>query len=206
MEYIFWISLCLIVYTYIGYPALLTIMKSVKKKSVDKADITPKVAILIAAHNEETHIKKKLENSLSLYYPKEKLEIVVVSDGSTDDTNRIVESFSDRGVKLVSYPVRSGKAHAINLGVLKTKSEIVLFTDARQVLDKNVVRRLVSNFNDPKVGAVSGELHLISEEDSAGECYGVRIRLADVLIALRGTAVGLDFWQPHALFCSLPQS
>ena len=123
----------------------------------------PFVTMVIAAYNEENTVKEKLENSLSLDYPKDRFEIIVVSDGSTDQTNKNVEEFADLGVKLIKLSKRSGKAHALNTAVSEANGEIILFSDARQLYDKDAVCELVANFNDEEVGGVSGELHLISQ-------------------------------------------
>ena len=133
-------------------------------KPVDKKYIEPFVSIVIAAFNEERFISQKLTNCLELDYPKDKLEIIIVSDGSDDGTNDIIKGFQTKGVRVRSYPERKGKPTALNLGVAETRGEIILFTDARQILDKSSIRELVANFSDPQIGSVSGELMHISED------------------------------------------
>ncbi len=113
---------------------------------------------MIAAYNEEETIADKIKNSLELDYPKDKLEIVVVSDGSTDRTDEIVKGFADQGVRLFRVEGRVGKTEARNQAVLAMRKEIIVFSDATAVYEKNVIRKLVRNFADPSVGMVSGNL------------------------------------------------
>jgi cellulose synthase/poly-beta-1,6-N-acetylglucosamine synthase-like glycosyltransferase len=119
------------------------------------------VTVLVAVHNGEEFIKKKLESILALDYPPELREILVISDGSTDGTEAIVESFAGRGVRLLRVP-RGGKASAINAGLAQAKGDILFFTDVRQALDSHALSHLVANFADPSVGAVTGELRLLN--------------------------------------------
>jgi len=162
LKSIFWISLLFILYTYLGYPLLLYIQRLFKKKDVAKRYILPRVSIIIAVFNEELYIKRKLENILDIDYPSDRMEVIVVSDGSTDSTDAIVSSFQERNqtVSLHKLPNRRGKAAALNQGVSRAKGEILVFTDTRQLFETNAVRELVSNLSDPAVGAVSGELFL----------------------------------------------
>jgi len=161
---LFWLSLLFIFYTYIGYPLILWVWAKIRIRPVDKKYIEPFVSIVIAAFNEERFISQKLTNCLQLDYPKDKLEIIVVSDASNDGTNEIIKRFQTKGVRVLSYPERKGKPTALNLGVAETRGEIILFTDARQILDKSSIRELVANFSDSQIGSVSGELMLICED------------------------------------------
>jgi len=172
VEVVFWLSLIFVVYTYFGYPVLLVIMAKLLGKPLDKKDFTPSVTMIIAAHNEEQTIRNKLENALDMDYPKGKFDIIVMSDGSSDRTDDIVLEFFNRKVRLIRVPERNGKAHAINTAVPETQGEIILFADARQYYDKNAIIELVRNFNDSKVGAVSGELYLVNH-DGRGVGEGV---------------------------------
>lgn len=99
-----------------------------------------------------------------MHYPKERLEIIVVSDGSTDKTNEIIEEFADTGVKLIKFSDRGGKARALNIAAPQARGEIILFSDARQLYNKDAILELVSNFSDKEVGAVSGELHILKKK------------------------------------------
>jgi len=165
LDVAFFIFLFLVFHTYIGYPLLLT-MWVLRKPELRRVYSTPRVTIVIAAWNEARHIAARIENCLQQVYPPEMLEIIVVSDGSTDETASIVKTFSFRGVSLVELETRMGKAVALNVGVAAAHGEIVVFADARQSFSPTAVRELVANFADPSVGAVSGEL--ILESNSLG--------------------------------------
>jgi cellulose synthase/poly-beta-1,6-N-acetylglucosamine synthase-like glycosyltransferase len=115
----------------------------------------------MAVHNGEEFIKKKLESLLALDYPADLREILVISDGSTDGTDAIAESFAHRGVKLVRVP-HGGKASALNAGLAQATRDIIFFTDVRQILDPKALSHLTANFADPSVGAVTGELRLLN--------------------------------------------
>ena len=167
-ELAFWGATLVTAYSYVGYPALLALAAWLRPaRPVAKAPITPTVAVIVVARNEERVLEAKLASCLSLDYPRGRLEILVVSDGSEDATERIASSFADRGVRLVALPAAGGKAAGLNAGVAQTGAEILVLTDARQRLAVDAVRQLVANFADPSVGAVSGELHLDEDSPSA---------------------------------------
>lgn len=158
----------IVFYILLGYPALLAFSFHRAAPPVRKdMSFRPTVSILLAVHNGQHFIGKKLECLLALQYPRELLEILVVSDGSTDDTERIVESFADRGVRLVRVP-RGGKPVALNAGLTHVSGEIIFFTDVRQDLPADSLSHLVANFADPSVGAVTGEPRFLNP-DRAGE-------------------------------------
>lgn len=174
LKIIFWLSLLFILYTYFGYPILLFFLTRFKVKPSKNLLFIPKVSMIITVYNEEEVIKDKLENAISLDYPKDKFEIIVVSDSSTDKTDDIVREFSSKEVKLIRMPERGGKAWALNAAVPKADGEIIVLSDARQLYDKKAILELVSNFSDPKVGAVSGELYLMNPQgDGVGEGVGL---------------------------------
>jgi len=156
----FWISIIAIVYTYIGYPAIVWLLARLSRRGVAKAPVTPRVSVVIACHNEEKNIEGRIENLLGLDYPEELLEVIVVSDGSTDLTVEAARRAASSRVRVFSYPDRLGKAVALNIGVEIASGEIVAFADARQRFDGLALREIVANFNDDSVGAVSGELIL----------------------------------------------
>ncbi len=162
LEVVFWTAAGFLIYTCIGYPVALKIVSLFFSRPVDKKPLMQKASLIICAYNEEKWIQGKLENCLALDYPFE-LEIIVASDGSTDGTDEIVKQYASRGVHLIRpFLDRQGKASVLNAAVLQAKGEILIFSDARQMLDKIAISELVANFSDPKVGAVSGELHLSS--------------------------------------------
>lgn len=135
-------------------------------------DELPSVTLLIAAYNEEAVIAKKLENSLSLNYPRQKLQILVAADGSDDRTEEIVKSYQKQGVELSFDPVRSGKLAAIGNALDKVRGEMIVFSDANNMFVENAIGELLKPFSDPKVGAVSGSKSIIVEDDLLGVSEG----------------------------------
>ncbi len=155
IEIVFWASLALAVYAYVGYPVMLRVLTLFRARDVLKGEITPSVTFIVAAYNEEKRIAAKLENTLQLSYPNRLIEIVVASDCSTDGTDHIVRAFESRGVKLVRAPKRRGKEAAQKLAVQMAEGEILVFSDVATRLPEHAVRNIVRNFNDPAVGCVS---------------------------------------------------
>jgi poly-beta-1,6-N-acetyl-D-glucosamine synthase len=158
--------LFLILFTNVGYPILLYLRARFWPKPVRKASIFPTVTILLAAYNEEKNLPGKLANLAALDYPPNLFDIVVVSDGSVDGTDRILDAWQGPRHKSVRLPVHGGKAIALNAGLAKANGEIIVFTDARQSLAPNALNALLENFADPGVGCVSGELVLRESPDS----------------------------------------
>ncbi|CCK80488.1 glycosyltransferase family 2 protein [Desulfobacula toluolica] len=161
-ELIFWLFIGVIFYTYIGYPLLTLFLSLFNNHPVHKKDIEPSVTFLITAYNEEKNISQKLDNTLSLDYPRDKLEIMVASDGSTDNTDEIVKSFSGRGVVLHRVEGRVGKTETQNQAVKTAIGEIIIFSDATTNYDRNAIRKIVRNYNDPTIGAVSGRYEYLN--------------------------------------------
>ncbi|KXK04162.1 MAG: glycosyl transferase family protein [Acidobacteria bacterium OLB17] len=145
-------------YVYAGYPLLVFLLAYLRPKKVDKRDILPTVTVLITAFNEERSIAGKIENTLKLDYPAEKLEILVASDGSTDRTDEIVKSFSAKQVRLFRQNGRVGKTTTQNNAVETAAGEIILFSDATTHYSPDVLRRLLPAFADESVGCVAGRL------------------------------------------------
>jgi len=175
---LFWCSLLFILFTYIGYPAVLWLRQKIAPKPVAKAAFAdwPSVTVVIAAKNEEESIGRRLDNILVQDYPAEKMEILVVSDGSTDTTVDAVLSYAARtagpgrqSIRLVQLTSSVGKAAALNSGVTEATGEILVLTDARQTFGTNGVRELVANFQDPLIGGVSGELLFVDTADESLE-------------------------------------
>lgn len=154
----FLLELCLAVlmYTYVGYPALLLLAGAFFRRRNPAPNYCPSVSVLIAAYNEEKSIEKKLEQTMALDYPADKLEVLVLSDCSTDNTDEIVRSFRDSRVRLLRMEKRRGKTHAQNAGVKKANGEILIFSDATTVYQAQALRYLACNYQDKKVGAVTG--------------------------------------------------
>jgi biofilm PGA synthesis N-glycosyltransferase PgaC len=146
-----------VMWTYVGYPVFLSfISKLFRKRYSLNNDYTPQTSLLIIAHNEEKVIGRKIENSLDLNYPKDKIEIIVVDDGSDDRTRDIVREYEKFGVKLIEQSPRRGKASAINLGLKKANGEVVVVTDANSMFHGDSIRNLVRHFSIPIVGGVGG--------------------------------------------------
>jgi len=177
LQILFWISITLVIYVYFGYPAILWLLNRLKRKInailPSSGNFKPTVSMVIAAYNEEQVIAEKLENSLALDYPNEKLEIIVVSDGSTDRTVEIVSDYCGQGVKLVELGKNVGKASAQNEAVNQANSDVVFFTDANVSLEKDALRKLVRHFQDDTVGCVIGKVTYNNENETAiGESEG----------------------------------
>jgi len=168
-ELLFWISVGLTVYVYIGYPVLLWGMQAIFSSPVRKAAIEPAVSLLVAAYNEEAVIAEKLRNSLALDYPEQKLEIVVASDGSTDGTAEIVRSFAGSNpelVRLLNFENNRGKMQVLNDAIPQLRGEVAAFSDASSMLAPDSLRALVQSFGDSRVGAVSGVYRLLKKDDA----------------------------------------
>jgi cellulose synthase/poly-beta-1,6-N-acetylglucosamine synthase-like glycosyltransferase len=161
LEILFWSSLGALVWAHVGYPLVAAALASIRERRVRKADITPTVAVVVAAHDEEAVIAGRLENLLELDYPRERLEVIVASDGSRDRTNEIVEEFARREsrVRLVACP-RRGKVAAQDAAVATVRREIVAFSDANTLWAPAALRALVRNFADPEVAYVCGNVRL----------------------------------------------
>jgi len=160
----FWVVLAAIVWTHAGYPLAVALVARLRRRAVARGGELPSVAVVVAAHDEEPVIARRLENLLALDYPRERLELVVASDASTDATDAIVESFADRGVRLIRCP-RGGKVAAQDRAVRETAGEIVAFSDANATWAPDTLRKLVRSFADPSVAYVCGRLVL---QDAAG--------------------------------------
>jgi cellulose synthase/poly-beta-1,6-N-acetylglucosamine synthase-like glycosyltransferase len=127
----------------------------------------PPVTVIIPAHNEERWIRRKLENTLALDYPKEEMEIVVASDGSDDATAAIAEEFANRGVRVVAFPTRLGKQEMLNRLVPTASGEIIVATDANTLLEPDSLRKLLRHFSDPEVAGATGRRVCITQKQSA---------------------------------------
>ncbi|OGL42884.1 MAG: glycosyl transferase [Candidatus Schekmanbacteria bacterium RBG_16_38_10] len=155
VKIVFWFSIIFIFYTYIGYPLILMILSLFRNRSLKKGDFTPDVTFIIAAYNEERRIKEKIENTVKQDYPREKLEIIVASDCSTDKTDDILKSYESYGIRVIRSPERKGKDAAQMLAVKNASGEILVFSDVATILPPNGITNIVRNFFDPTVGCVS---------------------------------------------------
>lgn len=171
---VFWICFAVCLYIYFGYPALLWIVSRLRPRPVREADVTPLVTFVVAAYNEERNIRTKIENTLSLDYPADKVELLIVSNGSTDRTNEIVGAWNDPRVKLIVME-QPGKMGALNEGARVASGEVLILTDADFFLDTHALRAIARKFADPEVGGVCGARKPGAERqgDSTGEGEGL---------------------------------
>ncbi len=169
IELIFWAVVGTSLYIQIGYMLLLKLLCIFRRQSTKKEyQFEPSVSIIIAAYNEEKIISYKIENTLKIDYPKDKLEIIVFSDASTDRTDEIVSQYVDYGVRLIRVEGRKGKSYCQDVAVSHSKGEIILFTDADALLQPDAIRKMVRHFADPSVGCVAGR---VSYLDTDGESW-----------------------------------
>ncbi len=157
-HWLFWGSLFMVGYIYFGYPFLVLILAGIKDKKVRKTPSTPFVSIIIAAYNEERYIEETITNKLTLDYPGDKCEVIVISDASEDRTDDLVRKYEHLGVRLIRQDPRSGKTSALNRAVLEAKGDIIVFSDANSIYESDALEKLVQNFNDPEVGYVTGKM------------------------------------------------
>ena len=155
MEILFFILIFLTLYPYLFYPSVIFFLSRLIGKQWATTQIWPKVTVVISAYNEQMMIQEKVHNSLSLDYPAERLEVIISSDGSSDLTNNIVADIKDPIVRLLVHP-RIGKSECLNRTVPSANGEIILFTDANSMFPKDLLSKIVRNFNDPDIGLVTG--------------------------------------------------
>jgi len=185
-----------LIYIYLGYPIIVFLISFVTKRKVSKVSLEPKITILISAYNEEKHIKATIENKLSLNYPREKIEIIVISDGSVDRTEEIVRSFVERGVKLIRQVPRKGKTSALNLAVPEVNGDILVFSDANSIYDVDALHYLMENFSDPEVGYVTGKMVYVKPDGTTvGDGCSAYMKYENFLRTLEtniGSVAGVD--------------
>jgi poly-beta-1,6-N-acetyl-D-glucosamine synthase len=195
MLLLFWGSVFLILYTYAGYPLQLWLLTKVTTRPVQRGAITPEVTMIVVGFNEAHRIEAKLRTCLNQDYPADKLKVLFVSDGSTDSTAELFEHYPEPRVSALMCPQRRGKAACLNDGVAHVSSPLIVFTDARQRLHPQAVSRLVANFADPSIGAVSGELVFEAEDGTPfAEGMGAYWRYEKFIRsreALTGSVVGV---------------
>lgn len=155
-------------YFLLGYPLALRLLAHGRREVRRRSGHLVPVSVLLAVHNGAEFLDAKIRNLLSLDYPAELLQILVISDGSTDETEAIAGRYREQGVELVAVP-RGGKAAALNAGLERATGEVIFFCDVRQRIDSQALRHLVANFADPEVGAVTGELRILKPDGAVGE-------------------------------------
>lgn len=196
LESLFVLCFILVIYIYAGYPACAAALARLMPKPARTADTEPEVTVLISAFNEAEHIADTIENKLRQEYPEDKLKIIVISDGSTDGTDEIVQGYAGNRVKLIRQHPRQGKSAALNMAMDHARGEIIVFSDANSIYREDAVRQLVRNFADPEVGYVTGKMvythadgSLIGTGCSAYMHYENTIRLQESRF---GSIVGVD--------------
>lgn len=199
VEIAFWACLGLVTYIYVGYLAGVFLLAPILRRKVSKANIEPNIAIIISAFNEEREIESTVVNKLSQDYPLDRLEVIVVSDGSTDRTDEIVRGLANRSegrLRLLRQEPRQGKTQALNMALRHTSADIVVFADANSIYAPNALRVLVRSFADPSVGYVTGQMIYTNPTDSGiGEGSGTYMSYENVLRTLEtrlGSIVGVD--------------
>ncbi len=160
MKWVFWAAVALVVYTYLGYAAWLWVRARLFSWPVRRGACQPTVSIVMVVRNEAKVLREKLSNLLNLDYPAHDYDIVVVSDGSTDETEAILRDCGDPRLRVVLNQLSRGKACGLNDGIQMSQGELVMFTDARQKIEPGALRILAEDFADEEVGCVSGELML----------------------------------------------
>jgi glycosyltransferase involved in cell wall biosynthesis len=206
MQWMFWGSIVFIIYAYAGYLLALVVLSCFRNRPVLAGDIQPMVSFVITAYNEEARIREKIENSLQQQYPRERLDIVVASDCSSDRTEEIVRSYAASGVRLVRAQERRGKEAAQKLAVSQTSGEILVFSDVATTLPPYGIANIVKSFNDPTVGCVSSVDQFVDAQGNlSGE--GAYVKYEMLLRQLEtkvNTLVGLSgsFFAARRTVCS----
>ena len=175
IEILFWIALFIVFYTYLGYGILLYLLVKVKElfvkspvRSLPPENELPEVTLFITAFNEEEVVDEKMENSLALDYPTDRLHIVWVTDGSNDGTNERLLTHWNGKATLLFQPERQGKTAAMNRGMKMVDTPIIVFTDANTMINREAIREIVKAFQDPHVGCVAGEKRIaVQTKDGA---------------------------------------
>ncbi|HXW75195.1 MAG TPA: glycosyltransferase family 2 protein [Steroidobacteraceae bacterium] len=198
LETLFWISLVVGLYPYAGYPLCIALLKAVRPRPVRVGSVTPTVTVVISAYNEVSHIGATVRNKLTQDYPATLLDVMVVSDGSTDGTDEVLQQLASQEAR-VSYlrqEPRGGKTAALNAVVERARGEIIVFSDANSMYRPDTVRRLVEGFADPEVGYASGRMlyvdprgSLVGDGCTAYMRYENRLRRYESAI---GSVVGVD--------------
>jgi cellulose synthase/poly-beta-1,6-N-acetylglucosamine synthase-like glycosyltransferase len=169
LSIVFWGSFAVVFYTFAGYAMLIGVLARLKRKTERSAtQSTQTVSVVLVAFNEAERIRARIENLFDTIHPAEKLELIVYSDGSTDKTADILQTFADKRIHAIVSNQRSGKAKGLNASVAVAKGDIVVFCDARQKFNRSTIPNLVRNFADPKFGAVSGNYSIEGSESSVG--------------------------------------
>lgn len=211
VEILFYATVLLIAYTYVLFPAILFLRAKLSPRPYLRHDITPTVSLIVCCHNEAQGIEAKLQNLLALDYPRDRLEIIVASDGSDDGTDEIVRRYLARGIRLLSLP-RRGKAEALNDAAASAKGEVLVFSDANSMYAGDAVRVLVRPFADASVGGVAGNQCYLNEREgrrsTSGEhsywSFDRRLKYAESVAGNTISATGSIYAIRRSLFVPAP--
>src|SRR4051812_28809512 len=191
MSIVFWAAVALIIYTHVGYPALLWLLSGLRRRQTPPSSLfpLPRVSLIIAAYDEQAVIARKVRNALALDYPRELLEIIVASDGSSD---RTVEEAQTAGADLVLDLPRGGKVRTQDAAVERATGEILFFTDANSTLAPDALQRLLEPFADPRVGYVCGQVRFTSDggTNQEGAYWRYEMKVRELESALGGITAG----------------
>jgi glycosyltransferase involved in cell wall biosynthesis len=195
----FWTCLGAVLYVYAGYPALVALLGWIAGREIRKADVLPRVSVLISAYNEEREIGRTITNKLDQDYPAENLEVIVVSDSSSDATDGIVQALvpgAGGRLRFLRQEPRQGKTKALNSASALASGEILVFSDANSIYARDAIRRLVRNFADPTVGYVTGQMvYTVPDGAGIGDGSGAYMRYENLLRVLETrvhSVVGVD--------------
>lgn len=208
----FWLAALFLGYTYLGYPVIADLRARFRGRPPIKASMAPSVSILVVAYNEAPRISRRIENLLDLDYDPARLQIVIASDGSFDDTVALANRYRDRGIRVLSFERNRGKPAVLNEVIPQLSGEIVVLMDVRQRIARDALHRLLENFADPDVGAVSGALLLTGHDAHGRGLEGVGfywryekfIRLKESLVDSSVGATGALYALRRSLFRPIP--
>ncbi|MFZ5568856.1 MAG: glycosyltransferase family 2 protein [Thermodesulfobacteriota bacterium] len=196
IEILFWGALFAVWYVYVGYPLAVLVLGFFQKREIRQGPFEPLVTVLIPAYNEETGIAATIRNKLALDYPRDRLEIIVISDGSTDRTDEIALGFQENGVRLLRQQPRAGKTSALNMAVGQARGDILVFSDANSMYAPDALRKLMRNFSDPEVGYVTGKMIYVNPDGTpVGDGCTAYMKYENFLRRLEtgvGSIVGVD--------------
>jgi len=193
---IYLLTIFLCISSYIFYPMIIWVLGKMLPIKVKKRDIYPDISIIMSAYNEEKNIEKKIKNTLALEYPKDKIEILVGSDGSTDETAGIVKKYADQGIQFVDFKINRGKTAVQNDLADKSHGEVLIFTDAASFLPPDAMEKIVKNFADDRVGCVSGRMRFVNTDanlttQSQGLYWRYEIAIREMESRI-GSLIGVD--------------
>ena len=222
-EAVFWICLLLVAHTYVLYPVFLVVAASLvegarnfglvgtreKHEAKTQGEGLPAVSIIVAVHNEERDLPRKLSNLTEIDYPRDQLDVVFVSDGSTDGTDRLLREAAETGLRVITLPNRRGKASALNRGVSEARHDLLILSDAATLFAPSAVQKLVRHFRDPAVGVVCGRLEFqatLESRQTEGVYwrYESMLRLLEARLGITLTASGAIYAVQRKCVPTLP--